>query len=105
MPFFSALNSFPCFGFSHLCSPFAASSSLLHPLFPTTMSAWKSKSNDPRVEAIASAIRVVPDFPKPGIMFKDITTLLLDPTAFKSTVDLFVERYAGKGIDVVAGFV
>lgn len=119
------------------------------------MSAWKNKDNDPRLEGIASAIRVVPNFPKPGhlflstfrfffyffnltftdrtvaasaffngslflkninsvadqanfryhsgIMFKDITTLLLDPIAFKNTVDLFVERYTGKGINAVAG--
>ncbi|XP_073000962.1 adenine phosphoribosyltransferase 1-like isoform X2 [Typha latifolia] len=58
---------------------------------------------DPRIEGIASSIRVVPDFPKPGIMFQDITTLLLDPKAFKNTVDLFVERYSGKEISVVAG--
>lgn len=38
-----------------------------------------------------------------GIMFQDITTLLLDPKAFKDTIDLFVERYRGKNISVVAG--
>lgn len=38
-----------------------------------------------------------------GIMFQDITTLLLDPQAFKDTIDLFVERYQGKNISVVAG--
>jgi len=38
-----------------------------------------------------------------GIMFQDITTLLLDPKAFKDTVDLFVERYKGKNISIVAG--
>jgi len=38
-----------------------------------------------------------------GIMFQDITTLLLDPKAFKDTIDLFVERYKGKNISVVAG--
>uniref|UniRef100_A0A1D1Z990 adenine phosphoribosyltransferase n=1 Tax=Anthurium amnicola TaxID=1678845 RepID=A0A1D1Z990_9ARAE len=64
------------------------------------MSACKE---DPRVHGIASSIRVVPNFPKPGIMFQDITTLLLDPEAFKNTVDLFVERYAGMNISVVAG--
>lgn len=36
-------------------------------------------------------------------MFQDITTLLLDPKAFKDTVDSFVERYKGKNISVVAG--
>jgi adenine/guanine phosphoribosyltransferase-like PRPP-binding protein len=38
-----------------------------------------------------------------GVMFQDITTLLLDPQAFKDSIDLFVERYKGKGITVVAG--
>jgi len=38
-----------------------------------------------------------------GIIFQDITTMLLDPKAFKDTIDLFVERYSGKGISVVAG--
>ncbi|KAG1354479.1 putative Adenine phosphoribosyltransferase 3 [Cocos nucifera] len=68
-----------------------------------TMSACKDREQDPRIEGIASSIRVVPNFPKPGIMFQDITTLLLDPKAFKNTVDLFVERYTGKDITVVAG--
>ncbi|XP_030528588.1 adenine phosphoribosyltransferase 1-like [Rhodamnia argentea] len=58
---------------------------------------------DPRLAKIASSIRVIPDFPKPGIMFQDITTLLLDPEAFKDTIDLFVERYREKNISVVAG--
>ncbi|KAG8390953.1 hypothetical protein BUALT_Bualt01G0137100 [Buddleja alternifolia] len=63
-----------------------------------------SSSNvDDRIPRISSSIRVIPDFPKPGIMFQDITTLLLDPTAFKDTIDLFVERYKDKNINVIAG--
>ncbi|KAG7598437.1 Adenine phosphoribosyl transferase [Arabidopsis suecica] len=58
---------------------------------------------DPRIAKIASSIRVIPDFPKPGIMFQDITTLLLDTEAFKDTIALFVDRYKDKGISVVAG--
>ncbi|KAI4376174.1 hypothetical protein MLD38_013964 [Melastoma candidum] len=58
---------------------------------------------DPRLDAISRSIRVIPHFPKPGIMFQDITTLLLDPKAFKDTVDIFVDRYRNMGIDVVAG--
>ncbi|KAI3918694.1 hypothetical protein MKX01_042014 [Papaver californicum] len=61
------------------------------------------KGQDPRIHGIQTKIRVVPNFPKPGIMFQDITTLLLDPKAFKDTVDLFVERYKWKNISVVAG--
>ncbi|XP_039044307.1 adenine phosphoribosyltransferase 5-like [Hibiscus syriacus] len=58
---------------------------------------------DPRLQAISNAIRVVPHFPKPGIMFQDITTLLLDHKAFKHTVDIFVDRYKDMNISVVAG--
>ncbi|XP_040988447.1 adenine phosphoribosyltransferase 3-like [Juglans microcarpa x Juglans regia] len=61
------------------------------------------REEDPRIHGIKTKIRVVPNFPKPGIMFQDITTLLLDPKAFKDTIDLFVERYKGKNISVVAG--
>ncbi|KAK2993845.1 hypothetical protein RJ640_012806 [Escallonia rubra] len=61
------------------------------------------RDDDPRIKGIKSKIRVVPDFPKPGIMFQDITTLLLAPNVFKDTIDLFVERYKNKNISVVAG--
>ncbi|XP_077233781.1 adenine phosphoribosyltransferase 1-like [Tasmannia lanceolata] len=62
-----------------------------------------SEYEDDRIARISSSIRVIPDFPKPGIIFQDITTLLLDPKAFKDTIDLFVERYKDKNISVVAG--
>ncbi|PIA33207.1 hypothetical protein AQUCO_04200155v1 [Aquilegia coerulea] len=61
------------------------------------------EGTDHRIARISSAIRVIPNFPKPGILFQDITTLLLDPKAFKDTIDLFVERYKDKEISVVAG--
>ncbi|XP_047157086.1 adenine phosphoribosyltransferase 5-like isoform X3 [Vigna umbellata] len=61
------------------------------------------KGEDPRLQAISQAIRVVPHFPKQGIMFQDITTLLLDHNAFKDTVDIFVDRYRDMDISVVAG--
>jgi len=48
-------------------------------------------------------IRHVPDFPKAGILFYDITTLLRDPAGFKTTVDLLSQPYAGQGIDAVVG--
>jgi len=46
----------------------------------------------PDIDAVKSAIRDVPDFPKPGILFKDITPVLRDPELFKATVDIYVER-------------
>jgi adenine phosphoribosyltransferase len=48
-------------------------------------------------------IREVPDFPKPGILFYDITTLLKDPTAFRQVIDRMVEQVRGTEIDVVVG--
>ncbi|KAL1809727.1 hypothetical protein DCAR_0729329 [Daucus carota subsp. sativus] len=56
-----------------------------------------------RLKIIRDSIRVVPHFPKPGIMFQDITTLLLDHKAFKLTVDIFVDRYRNQNISAVAG--
>lgn len=52
---------------------------------------------------LKSLIREVPDFPKPGINFYDITTLLKDPSGWRRTIDALREQYAGKPIDVVVG--
>jgi adenine phosphoribosyltransferase len=49
------------------------------------------------------AIRTIPDYPKPGILFRDITTLLGDAEAFAEAVDQLCAAYAGQGIDKVAG--
>ncbi len=50
-------------------------------------------------EILKNAIREVPDFPKKGISFKDITTMLKDPKAFGHCIDLFVEHYKEQKID------
>ena len=52
---------------------------------------------------LKATIRDVPDFPKPGILFKDITPVLADPKLFRATVDYFAEMHAGSHIDVVVG--
>src|ERR1700761_6504303 len=52
---------------------------------------------------LKAAIRTIPDYPKPGIMFRDITTLLGEPRAFRRTVDELVQPWAGGKIDKVAG--
>ncbi len=52
---------------------------------------------------IRGAIRDIPDFPKPGIVFKDITPLLSNGTLFGKTVDLIASRYRGQSIDTVLG--
>ncbi|MGB2715739.1 MAG: adenine phosphoribosyltransferase [Vicinamibacterales bacterium] len=50
-----------------------------------------------------SRIRHVPDFPKPGILFYDVTTLLRDPQGFKLAIDSLATPYMGQPIDVVVG--
>lgn len=52
---------------------------------------------------LAALIRTIPDYPKPGILFRDISTLLLDGTAFRTTIDRIAERVADRPIDLVAG--
>jgi hypothetical protein len=54
-------------------------------------------------DVIRKSIREIPDWPKPGVSFKDITTLLLDPRAFQYTIDLFVDRYRGQNVTAVVG--
>lgn len=51
---------------------------------------------------LAKAIRNIPDFPKKGIVFRDITTLLKDPNAYKRALDLFYERYKDDNVQKVA---
>ncbi|MBI3118323.1 MAG: adenine phosphoribosyltransferase [Candidatus Hydrogenedentes bacterium] len=52
---------------------------------------------------LAPLIRNVPDFPKPGIQFKDITTLLLVPEAFQQVIDGWKERYSSQKLDAILG--
>jgi adenine phosphoribosyltransferase len=52
---------------------------------------------------LAETIRAIPDYPKPGIVFRDITTLLGNARAFRRTVDELVQPWAGGKIDKVAG--
>ena len=54
-------------------------------------------------EQVKAAIRDIPDFPKPGIVFKDITPILKDPALCQNIVDEFAVQLAGTKIDVVAG--
>jgi adenine phosphoribosyltransferase len=52
---------------------------------------------------LSALIRSIPDYPKPGILFRDITTLLGHAEGFRATIDAFAARYAGKRIRKVAG--
>ena len=55
------------------------------------------------IDKIRDSIRNVPDFPKPGIQFKDITTLLQNQGAFKESIKAFYDRFKDEKIDVIVG--
>src|SRR4249919_1907356 len=55
------------------------------------------------VERLQAAVRDVPDFPKKGIVFKDITPVLSDPELFRASIDLFLERCRGREVDKIVG--
>ena len=56
-----------------------------------------------QLDLIKSSIKSIPNYPKEGIIFRDITTLLEVPSAFKATIDLIVEQYRDKGLTKVLG--
>jgi adenine phosphoribosyltransferase len=58
---------------------------------------------DMSVQDLRAKIREIPDFPKPGILFYDITTMLKDAAAYKEAIDLMIEPYRDKKIDLVVG--
>ena len=55
------------------------------------------------VEDLRARICEIPDFPKPGILFYDITTLLKDPGPYREAIDLMLDPYRDKGIEIVVG--
>jgi adenine phosphoribosyltransferase len=55
------------------------------------------------IERLRAAVRDVPDFPKKGIMFKDITPVLSDRGLFRASIDLFLERCRGREVDKIVG--
>ncbi len=54
-------------------------------------------------QSLLDAIRTIPDYPKPGILFRDITTLLGNARAFRRAIDELVHPYAGEGVSKIAG--
>ena len=52
---------------------------------------------------LAALVRTIADYPKPGIRFRDLSTLLLDGVAFRATIDRIADRVAGERIELVAG--
>jgi len=58
---------------------------------------------NPNADFIRNRIRTVPDWPTPGVMFRDITPVLQDPRSFRLLIDLLVYRYMNRRLDLVAG--
>ncbi|MEW5874169.1 MAG: adenine phosphoribosyltransferase [Candidatus Zixiibacteriota bacterium] len=54
-------------------------------------------------DSLKKKVRNIPDYPKPGIVFRDITTLLRDRGAFREVQNIFIERYRDRPIDLIAG--
>ena len=59
--------------------------------------------NSDVIQKLRAGVRDVPDFPKKGIIFKDITPILKDGALFRTSIDLFLERFSGKKIDKIVG--
>ena len=55
------------------------------------------------IEHLKNSIRNIPDYPKPGIQFKDITPILQDPELFGNVINIFYDRYKNEKIDVIVG--
>ena len=55
------------------------------------------------IEHLKNSIRNIPDYPKPGIQFKDITPILQNPELFGNVIDIFYDRYKNEKIDVIVG--
>ncbi|MGH9505927.1 MAG: adenine phosphoribosyltransferase, partial [Terriglobales bacterium] len=70
---------------------------------PTTSAMTTRPGSPEEIAQLKSLIRAVPDWPKPGILFYDITTLLKDERALARLMDILAARFAGEGIDLVAG--
>jgi 5'-methylthioadenosine phosphorylase len=67
------------------------------------MKVIESFSREQEILKLKNSIRTIPNFPKPGIMFRDITTLLKDRESLKKLIDILYERYKDYDIDIVAG--
>ena len=63
----------------------------------------ESFSREEEIRKLKETVRTIPDFPKPGIMFRDITTLLKDREAVQKLIEIFYERYKDMEIDAIAG--
>ncbi|SSZ30608.1 Adenine phosphoribosyltransferase [Aggregatibacter aphrophilus] len=67
------------------------------------MTALLGKKMENKLALIASSIKSIPNYPKPGIIFRDITSLVENPSAFHAAIELIVQHVKAKGITKVIG--
>ncbi len=60
-------------------------------------------TTEQQLQLIKDSIQTIPDYPKPGIIFRDVTSLLENPEAYRLSIDLLVERYRHSGVNKVVG--
>jgi adenine phosphoribosyltransferase len=84
-------------------SPRSTASASVAPARPRRASSSNGRRRALTVDDLRKLIREIPDFPKPGILFYDITTLLKDAPAYKRAIDLMTEPYADAKVDKVVG--
>ena len=60
-------------------------------------------AREQQLQLIKNSIATIRDYPKEGILFRDITTLLNDPAAYQATIDMLVEHYENKGVTKIVG--
>ncbi len=60
-------------------------------------------AKEQQLQLIKESIASIPDYPKEGVLFRDITTLLNNPTAYQATIDLLVEHYKDRGVTKIVG--
>ncbi|EKT54189.1 adenine phosphoribosyltransferase [Providencia sneebia] len=60
-------------------------------------------AREQQLQLIKESIATIPDYPKEGVLFRDITTLLNNPAAYQATIDLLVEHYQNKGVTKIVG--
>ncbi len=59
--------------------------------------------NQDTINLISNSIKSIQDYPKPGILFRDVTSLMEQPEAYRATIDVLVEKYKDQGITKIIG--
>ena len=75
----------------------------MHSIFKADALSFAQKGKDIKMKKIEEYVRTIPDFPEPGIMFRDVTSVLQDPDGLKLAIDSMIQLLDGVEFDVIAG--